>query len=69
SFPGSGGGGGVRMGSEGKTTPKMIRGEAGYVLEDVPHLIDYLPDLPVSSLSRGFLGPSFFWGLGWELIL
>ncbi|CAL9773227.1 unnamed protein product [Musa acuminata subsp. burmannicoides] len=34
------------MGSEGKTTPKIVRGEGGYVLEDVPHLIDYLPDLP-----------------------
>ncbi|CAL9061295.1 unnamed protein product [Musa banksii] len=34
------------MGSEGKTTPKIVRGEGGYVLVDVPHLIDDLPDLP-----------------------
>ncbi|CAL9195508.1 unnamed protein product [Musa hybrid cultivar] len=59
------------MGSEGKTTPKIVRGEGGYVLEDVPHLIDYLPDLPVSSLSRGFLDPFFFllgFGVGANLI-
>lgn len=30
-------------------TSKTIEGEYGYVLEDVPHFIDYLPDLPVSS--------------------
>lgn len=27
---------------------KVEKGEAGYVLEDVPHLTDYIPDLPVS---------------------
>jgi hypothetical protein len=26
---------------------KSFSGEAGYVLEDVPHLTDYFPDLPV----------------------
>ncbi|XP_024022456.1 ATP-dependent 6-phosphofructokinase 3 [Morus notabilis] len=26
--------------------PKIVTGDAGYVLEDVPHLTDYLPDLP-----------------------
>ena len=26
---------------------KSFSGEAGYVLEDVPHLTDYIPDLPV----------------------
>ncbi|KAJ0568035.1 putative 6-phosphofructokinase [Helianthus annuus] len=25
---------------------KIETGEAGYVLEDVPHLTDYIPDLP-----------------------
>ncbi|KAJ8464773.1 hypothetical protein OPV22_027325 [Ensete ventricosum] len=37
-----------RMGSEGKTAPppKVVCGDAGYVLEDVPHLADYLPDPP-----------------------
>ncbi|RWW31380.1 hypothetical protein GW17_00003998 [Ensete ventricosum] len=45
-----------RMGSEGKTAPpKVVCGDAGYVLEDVPHLADYLPDPPVSSLSLCFL--------------
>lgn len=28
---------------------KLVTGDAGYVLEDVPHLSDYLPDLPVSA--------------------
>lgn len=28
---------------------KLVSGEAGYVLEDVPHVSDYLPDLPVSA--------------------
>lgn len=27
--------------------PKVVTGEHGYVLEDVPHLIDYIPNLPV----------------------
>jgi len=26
---------------------KAVTGSAGYVLEDVPHLSDYIPDLPV----------------------
>ncbi|KAK9266636.1 hypothetical protein L1049_003588 [Liquidambar formosana] len=26
--------------------PKIVTGDAGYVLEDVPHLSDYIPDLP-----------------------
>ncbi|WOK96980.1 ATP-dependent 6-phosphofructokinase 6 isoform X1 [Canna indica] len=38
--------GGGRMGSEGKTAPKIVHGDSGYVLEDVPHLTDYLPNLP-----------------------
>ncbi|GKV03507.1 hypothetical protein SLEP1_g15796 [Rubroshorea leprosula] len=28
------------------TTTKLVTGDAGYVLEDVPHLTDYLPDVP-----------------------
>ncbi|OAY84413.1 ATP-dependent 6-phosphofructokinase 3-like [Ananas comosus] len=35
-----------KMGSESKLSPKIVVGEAGYVLEDVPHLMDYIPDLP-----------------------
>ncbi|XP_015899502.2 ATP-dependent 6-phosphofructokinase 3 [Ziziphus jujuba] len=30
----------------GDHQPKILTGEAGYVLEDVPHLSDYIPDLP-----------------------
>ncbi|KAJ4750213.1 ATP-dependent 6-phosphofructokinase [Rhynchospora pubera] len=39
---------GRRMSAEGKPviTKKIVNGDAGYVLEDVPHLTDYLPDLP-----------------------
>ncbi|XP_050216994.1 ATP-dependent 6-phosphofructokinase 3-like [Mercurialis annua] len=33
----------------GNYKPKIITGEYGYVLEDVPHLTDYLPDLPTYS--------------------
>lgn len=33
-----------------KQQQKIIRGECGYVLEDVPHLTDYLPDLRVTLL-------------------
>nr|KJB65624.1 hypothetical protein B456_010G103900 [Gossypium raimondii] len=34
------------MGNPGDTQMKLATGEGGYVLEDVPHLTDYLPDLP-----------------------
>ncbi|KAH7572202.1 hypothetical protein JRO89_XS04G0219300 [Xanthoceras sorbifolium] len=36
----------VLMGSAGNLNPKTVNGPAGYVLEDVPHLSDYIPDLP-----------------------
>ncbi|EOY29819.1 Phosphofructokinase 3 isoform 2, partial [Theobroma cacao] len=34
------------MGNPCDTQMKLVAGAAGYVLEDVPHLTDYLPDLP-----------------------
>lgn len=34
------------MGFAVNSQPKMVTGNAGYVLEDVPHLSDYIPDLP-----------------------
>ncbi|KAG6662123.1 hypothetical protein CIPAW_03G221200 [Carya illinoinensis] len=34
------------MGTSDSYKPKTVTGSAGYVLEDVPHLIDYIPDLP-----------------------
>ena len=37
------------MESDGRSNVKIVHGEFGYLLEDVPHLSDYLPDLPVSS--------------------
>lgn len=30
---------------------KIVHGDAGYILEDVPHFADYIPNLPVFSLS------------------
>ncbi|WOK98556.1 ATP-dependent 6-phosphofructokinase 6 [Canna indica] len=33
------------MGSDTRSTVKIVKGDFGYVLEDVPHLTDYLPDL------------------------
>ncbi|KAI7987427.1 ATP-dependent 6-phosphofructokinase 3 [Camellia lanceoleosa] len=37
------------MGTSGDSTRKIVSGDSGYVLEDVPHLIDYIPDLPTFS--------------------
>lgn len=34
------------MGTENNYQMKVVTGDAGYVLEDVPHLTDYVPDLP-----------------------
>ncbi|KAH7547206.1 hypothetical protein FEM48_Zijuj01G0284900 [Ziziphus jujuba var. spinosa] len=34
------------MGISINSEPKVVAGPAGYVLEDVPHLSDYIPDLP-----------------------
>jgi hypothetical protein len=42
------------MGSSPNSKPKIVRGAAGYVLEDVPHLSDYIPDLPVRRRSHSF---------------
>ncbi|XP_060173608.1 ATP-dependent 6-phosphofructokinase 3-like isoform X2 [Lycium barbarum] len=34
------------MGTESNYQMKVVKGDYGYVLEDVPHLTDYIPDLP-----------------------
>ncbi|PKU76664.1 6-phosphofructokinase 1 [Dendrobium catenatum] len=34
------------MGEMGVPDQKIVEGPSGYVLEDVPHLTDYIPDLP-----------------------
>lgn len=39
---------------------KIVNGDAGYVLEDVPHLTDFIPDLPVLSFPCHFLILFFF---------
>lgn len=39
---------GRTMGKEKKLEPKIVYGNSGYVLEDVPHLTDYIQGLPVS---------------------
>lgn len=39
----------------GNLQQKLVYGEAGYVLEDVPHLTDYIPDLPVWILIHWFV--------------
>ncbi|KMZ71490.1 6-phosphofructokinase [Zostera marina] len=33
-------------GLTGRSLAKIVSGDAGFVLEDVPHLTDYIPDLP-----------------------
>lgn len=43
------------MGSSPNSKPKIVRGSAGYILEDVPHLTDYIPDLPVRRRSNSSL--------------
>lgn len=46
------------MGCSENSQLKIVNGDAGYVLEDVPHLTDYIPDLPVYlslSLSLSFI--------------
>jgi len=35
------------MASPANSDPKVVTGAAGYILEDVPHLTDYIPNLPV----------------------
>jgi hypothetical protein len=52
-----------------KPEVKLVTGDGGYVLEDVPHVCDYLPDLPVSlrrlpAVSSSALDRSGDWG--WE---
>lgn len=37
------------MGTSGDSQRKIVSSDSGYVLEDVPHLIDYIPDLPTFS--------------------
>ena len=38
--------------NDGDSQMKMVHGEFGYILEDVPHFTDYIPHLPVfHSLS------------------
>lgn len=37
------------------TDRKVEFGEAGYVFEDVPHLSNYIPDLPVAICRIVFL--------------
>lgn len=36
-------------GLTGRSLAKIVSGDAGFVLEDVPHLTDYIPDLPVRN--------------------
>ncbi|OIV97813.1 hypothetical protein TanjilG_12570 [Lupinus angustifolius] len=31
---------------DGDSKMKIVHGAAGYILEDVPHFTDYIPDLP-----------------------
>ncbi|KAF2316170.1 hypothetical protein GH714_041511 [Hevea brasiliensis] len=39
------------MVDSGDSQMKLANGDSGYVLEDVPHLTDYIPDLPVNDSS------------------
>lgn len=46
--------------------PKIATGSAGYVLEDVPHLTDYIPHLPVRPLFSYLIILFFFFLLAAE---
>lgn len=46
--------------SESSSQMKIVNGDAGYVLEDVPHLSDYVPDLPVFLFFSLFLFSPIF---------
>lgn len=35
------------MDHSGNLHHKLVNGDAGYVLEEIPHFIDYIPSLPV----------------------
>ncbi|GFY97097.1 phosphofructokinase 6 [Actinidia rufa] len=63
--------------SDGNATPDMARasgyqakivtGDAGYVLEDVPHLSDHILDLPVSlSLSYCLYVRGYYFFVKWS---
>lgn len=39
----------IAMESNGISEQKIITGDSGYILQDVPHLTDYIPDLPTYS--------------------
>jgi 6-phosphofructokinase 1 len=51
---------------------KISEGDFGYVLDDVPHFTDYLPDIPVSAGNRSPPASSrpvrFFLGWGAALL-
>lgn len=51
--------------SNGNSKPKIVTGSAGYVLEDVPHLTDYIPHLPVRPLFSYFIIQLFFFFFFW----
>ena len=59
------------MADSADTHMKIVEGEYGYVLEDVPHLTDYIPDLPViiSSPTLFSLSLFFFFGVNWLILL
>ena len=45
------------MDLSGKSFVKLEKGEGGYVLEDIPHLTDYIANLPVSFFDSQILSP------------
>lgn len=50
------------MVSSGSPYMKIVNGDSGYVLEDVPHLTDYISDLPVipTTIPLPFCSSIFF---------
>lgn len=48
---------------------KIVEGESGYVLEDVPHFTDYLPDMPVSSFISVYFFANVLWNFDFARLL
>ena len=55
--------------SENAPKTKVSTGDAGYVLEDVPHFIDYIHDLPVHPLFLNLFYHYTYLCVSWVLLV
>ncbi|THF99923.1 hypothetical protein TEA_002451 [Camellia sinensis var. sinensis] len=57
------------MGTSSADQRKIVTGDNGYVLEDVPHLSDYIPDLPQSHNHLNTMGRTSYYKITTGVIL